>query len=164
MPNPEHLAILKRGVEVWNQWRREDPETMADLSWVDLKDFGSGHFDHNARVLVRPDLSNTSLRLADLSGANLWGVDFRMADLRGAILRDAELTEAHFNASNLTDAHMSGADLTHAVFESTILCHVNLRDVRGLEHGPHQYAGRGTLATSPTGKTTTATSRRFRGC
>jgi TIR domain/Pentapeptide repeats (8 copies) len=137
MANPKHLAILKQGVDAWNRWRRDDPETMADLSRVNLSDLGVLLPNDNTRLLLRPDLSNTSLRLANLSGANLWGVDFRMADLRGAILRDAELTEAHFNASNLTDAHMSGADLTRAVFESTILCHVNLRDVSGLEHVQH---------------------------
>ncbi len=26
MANPEHLGILKQGVEVWNQWREENQE------------------------------------------------------------------------------------------------------------------------------------------
>jgi hypothetical protein len=30
--NPEHLAKLKEGVEVWNQWRREHREAYPDFS------------------------------------------------------------------------------------------------------------------------------------
>ena len=26
MANPEHLEILKQGVDVWNKWREENPE------------------------------------------------------------------------------------------------------------------------------------------
>ncbi len=36
MANPEHLAILKLGVEQWNKWRREHPEIMPDLSNVSI--------------------------------------------------------------------------------------------------------------------------------
>ena len=32
MANPEHLAILKQGVEEWNKWRREYPGVEPDLS------------------------------------------------------------------------------------------------------------------------------------
>ena len=32
MANPEHLAILKQGVKVWNQWRNENSEIEPDLS------------------------------------------------------------------------------------------------------------------------------------
>ena len=31
MANPEHLAILIQGVEVWNRWREENPEIRPDL-------------------------------------------------------------------------------------------------------------------------------------
>jgi hypothetical protein len=34
MINPEHLAILKQGVEIWNKWREENPDIMPDLSWA----------------------------------------------------------------------------------------------------------------------------------
>jgi hypothetical protein len=35
MANQQHLAILKQGVEVWNQWRKEHPEIRPDLSEAD---------------------------------------------------------------------------------------------------------------------------------
>lgn len=37
MANPEHLAILKQGVEVWNQWRKDRPEIEPDLKGANLK-------------------------------------------------------------------------------------------------------------------------------
>jgi hypothetical protein len=36
MANPEHLAILKQGVEIWNKWKTDHPEIKTDLSHVDL--------------------------------------------------------------------------------------------------------------------------------
>lgn len=49
MANPEHLTILKRGVEVWDRWRKEHTKIH-----VDLKD---------------GDLQKTNLRKANLEGA-----------------------------------------------------------------------------------------------
>lgn len=37
MANPEHLKILKRGVEVWNKWRKENPKIPVDLKEGDLQ-------------------------------------------------------------------------------------------------------------------------------
>lgn len=31
MANEEHLAILRRGVEVWNEWIKENSHIEADL-------------------------------------------------------------------------------------------------------------------------------------
>ena len=36
--NPEHLAMLKEGVEVWNQWRGERPKAGVDLEQADLRE------------------------------------------------------------------------------------------------------------------------------
>jgi uncharacterized protein YjbI with pentapeptide repeats len=36
MANEEHLARLKQGVDAWNQWRKEYPILMPDLSGADL--------------------------------------------------------------------------------------------------------------------------------
>jgi hypothetical protein len=32
MANPEHLKILKKGVEAWNKWRKENPDIQPDLT------------------------------------------------------------------------------------------------------------------------------------
>jgi hypothetical protein len=58
MANPEHLKLLLRGVDAWNEWRIKEPS-------------------------VRPDLEFEG---ADLRGADLSEADLSEADLRRAIL------------------------------------------------------------------------------
>ena len=93
MANPEHLAILKRGVKEWNAWRKEN-DVEPDL--------------------VEADLSGADLIRAHLSGAHLSGADLRKADLVEADLSGAKLGEANFTEANLM--HVSGAR-----FDSTLL-------------------------------------------
>jgi hypothetical protein len=37
MPNDEHVAILKKGVDGWNAWRVVNPGIRPELSGADLK-------------------------------------------------------------------------------------------------------------------------------
>ena len=70
MANEEHLALLKQGVVVWNQWRRE----------------------HSS---IQPTLSG-----ANLSGGNFREVDLREADLGSADLTSATLSHTdHYSCT-----------------------------------------------------------------
>ena len=88
MANPEHLKILKQGVELWNQWRKENPK-------------------------IQPDLTET-----DFTGENLSGINFSGTDLRASkfykgyfgrnIFADVDLSQAkglesclHFGPSSI---------------------------------------------------------------
>jgi uncharacterized protein YjbI with pentapeptide repeats len=103
MANPEHLAILKRGVEDWNHWRE-------------------------ANKVVVPDLSGADLERANLQWGNFNDVNFKRARLNGANLAWAQLNSAHFRASDLQDADLSEATLTDAVCRQTDLCQAHLRN------------------------------------
>jgi hypothetical protein len=35
--NPEHLDILKKGIAIWNDWRRCNPELQPDFTGVDFE-------------------------------------------------------------------------------------------------------------------------------
>ncbi|MGH9751689.1 MAG: pentapeptide repeat-containing protein, partial [Blastocatellia bacterium] len=61
MANPEHLKILKQGVETWNQWRKDNPEVTPDLGEALLR----------GTNLSKADLIGATLSKANLSGANL---------------------------------------------------------------------------------------------
>jgi uncharacterized protein YjbI with pentapeptide repeats len=137
MANPDHLAVLKKGVDAWNEWRKEHPE-------------------------IRPDLRRAELHKANLAGANLIRVDLTeagltLASLRKANLREADLTEAQlayadFSKARLIRANLSRADLAfvafsettlrktefwHARFWDTLFADVDLRGAEGLEAVEH---------------------------
>jgi len=88
MANPEHLEILKRGVEEWNQWREAHPDITPDFSRANLA----------GADLSRADFSWTGLSWADLSEANL-----NVANFEGA-----ELFEANLESTNLIVATSKG--------------------------------------------------------
>ncbi len=94
MANEKQLAILKQGVEVWNEWRRQEQAVYIDLSHADL---------------TRVNLSDADLRYADLSYAKL-----RKADLSRINLSDADLSDADLTDADLSDAELSGVDFSRA--------------------------------------------------
>src|SRR5580658_5943076 len=82
MANDEHVALLKKGVDAWNEWRRENRD-------------------------VRPELSEANLRKADLRGVKL-----DEANLRRANLSEANLSRNLVVFANLLlDTHPSDLDL-----------------------------------------------------
>jgi uncharacterized protein YjbI with pentapeptide repeats len=158
MANEEHLEILRQGVEVWNRWREENPETIPDLSGTFLHaadlsqaDLGGANLrlaDLRVTDLRRVDLGRADLYRAILSGANLFVADLRGADLRqayltsadlyGANLHEANLRQADLSGANLRQAELSGADLTGAAVGHTVFADVDLIAVKGLETIKHQ--------------------------
>jgi hypothetical protein len=114
MANPEHLKILKQGVEKWNKWREEHPEVTADLRGANL----SGSDLHKAVLweadLSRADLCKANLRGAILIRANLTGAKLIRADLTQAKLSEANLSGANVSAAILREAYLLDADLTSA--------------------------------------------------
>jgi len=95
MPKDEHVAVLGRGVAVWNAWRAEDDE-VPDLSRAALRGLDLTGFDLSRADLRGVDLRGTRLCGADLSGARLEGANFFKAALDGADLAGAYLDGAQF--------------------------------------------------------------------
>jgi len=106
MANEKHLDIIKQGVAVWNEWRKNNSEIKPDLSMVDLRG---------------TQLNEANLMRANFSGANLSGTDLRYANLWKAYLNGANLSEANLYGADLSRTNLSNANLCRA-----ILCEVNL--------------------------------------
>lgn len=121
MANPEHLAIIKEGVEVWNRWRQENPGVRPDLSSAELS------WAHLAQTnLSGVDLSKGDLRRASFFGARLFDANFSDADLFGADLCGAYLTRANFTEAQLQEVNLNGAYLGTANLFRAFLCRANL--------------------------------------
>jgi uncharacterized protein YjbI with pentapeptide repeats len=138
MANDEHVAMLKKGGDAWNEWRRQSvlligPDLFgadlvgADLRWADL--VGADLVGAN---LVGANLAETNLVRANLTGANLTGANLRWANLTGA-----NLTRANLRWANLTAANLIWADLTEAVLQQTVFGATTLSEVKGLNDCHH---------------------------
>lgn len=118
MANPEHLAILKQGVEVWNQWMEENPDVVPDLEGANLEEAG----------LRGANLNKANLREANLCNANLSHANLFEADLKNANLRKVELEETYFAQADLSGADFILANIKHAEFFSANLNGVNFTE------------------------------------
>src|SRR5947209_4306126 len=108
MANQEHIDILKKGVDVWNFWRKSHFEVQPDLSGADLSRIN----------LMSSNLRNTILIDANLSEANLIEADLRDADLNGADLSDAHVWNTNFG--NVDLSVVKGLEWVDHVGPSTI--------------------------------------------
>ncbi len=143
MANEEHLAILKKGVEVWNKWRSQIPGVTPDLEKADLSgyrlanvNFANVNLQESYLIeatLIDAELSNSNLSMtwlgrANLTNANLTRARLMLANLSGTKLAGSNLQEADLTGASVIDSDLSGADLTRARLSSTMLIQTNFRN------------------------------------
>jgi hypothetical protein len=127
MANPEHLEILKQGVEEWNRWRKDNPNIRPDLSEAFLIGGIFSGADFSFAELFRVDLLEAALDKANFSNANLVEAGLVNADLKGSDL---------FRA-NLAAASVQGADFNGAEIGFTIFVDSDLSQAIGLDNVFH---------------------------
>jgi len=157
MADPVHLAILRDGVETWNAWRAEYPETAPDLCHTDLRGFDLARANLtetglvesilDGKYLSETDFSRAYLQRANLHKTNLFDAKLVAADLRGATLAwayveradfsQADLRSTSFVAAQFYDTRLTGADLQGANLSFSRIVRTNLD--RAKLTGAHVY-------------------------
>jgi hypothetical protein len=158
MANDEHVALLRRGVGVWNVWRDENPDVCPDLSGevlsgemlalANLSGTNLTQVNLDKAMLVGANLSQANLSEANLNGAilrvanltlaNLYWASLVWADLSLADLSQANMSGASLRVTNLTGAKLAGTDLSEAALFGTVLGRTTLSEVKGLNHCRHE--------------------------
>ncbi len=150
MANPEHLAKLKEGVEVWNMWRIKNPDIKPDL-------YNAAIYRENGQIqaveidseelrvqinrkissdkyegvyLVEIDLTWTNLQQSILQGARLHCANLQRANLSNANLQGAELAKANLQGALLTNANLQGASFNNVNLQGAKLDNANLQGAR----------------------------------
>jgi len=137
LANKEHLAIIGRGIDVWNGWRDENPDIAPDLSGADLSTvldcpshkvaFTLNQFGIEV-VIEGASLSGGDFSGADLHGANFHNTNLKKADFRGANLEQAKLTASAPVGANFEGANLSRADFSHSNLAWANLSEANLKE------------------------------------
>lgn len=126
MANPEHLKILEQGVEVWNQWREENPEVIPDLSNTEISRKKFEGIDLNRSNCSGTDFSRTVFVEASLFVTNLCGCKFVHSDFSNAHLFHAALDNCDFTNTRFYKADLSNATFIASSFLRTTLIGANL--------------------------------------
>lgn len=117
MANPEHIRILRAGVEVWNQWRKKNSDVEPDLRGANLQ----------GANLRKVRLSNAQLTEANFKNADLTNADFVKANLHEADFSEAILSRANFYRAVLTRSSFLKADCRNTIFSKANLEKSNLQ-------------------------------------
>lgn len=133
MGNKQHVEILRRGVDTWNQWRHQQPSVQPDLSGESLQRQDLSHIDLHDANCSWTNCNSATLIGADCRGTNFFGSDLGKATLINANLERANLERANISSTpngdaNLTGARLSGANLIRSVMAGTILKNAILND------------------------------------
>jgi uncharacterized protein YjbI with pentapeptide repeats len=113
IPNREHQKILRGGVDLWNKWRKGNPDIIPHLGYTRLRrvDLSGYNFDKAYMpfaILSRCNFERASFINADLRGASLRRADLTKARLNGAILRHTSLAECVVNDAVFTRCNIYG--------------------------------------------------------
>jgi hypothetical protein len=163
MANPEHLAILKQGVEAWNEWRKSRLHEFPDLSGAELirtslsganlvgvnlgnADLSNsfllnaylGNANLSCAILRKANLSHADLSFANLGGAKLGAASLHYANLSNANLSMADLKQAMLFGANFHDAHFVEANLSGARLAYTNFANIDLSTTKGLNSVVHR--------------------------
>jgi len=143
MANPEQLALLKKSVKDWNDWRDANASVDIELWGANL-----GNVDLKQVDLSRADLRGVNLNDANLWNANLIGANLSTSSLRGATLVEVKCTDAILNGADFSGADLSKANLHDAVLRGTYLYNANLNgtnlirvDFKGAQLGESNLGG-----------------------
>lgn len=131
MSDPTHLALLRGGIETWNQWRADNPCVSPDLSRAELQ--GSNLYEadlHGTNLsdvrlkdatLTRANLRDSNLNGALINDARAWYANFCDCKMRGAYLWGTDFREADFSRADLTEANLCNTQLVMTKFRSATL-------------------------------------------
>lgn len=123
MANEKHLAIIRSGVDVWNNWRETTHDVEIDLSGANLK---------NAKLIGANFVS------VNFTRANLSGADLESANLNRAELVATDLIKTCLYSANLGEANLRGSNFLDAKVANTLFVNVDLSEVIGLDNILHR--------------------------
>ncbi|MDA0690994.1 MAG: pentapeptide repeat-containing protein [Nitrospinae bacterium] len=121
MADENHLSLINKGAEVWNDWVEKNPDVVPDLFQADLRGKQLSKFNLQKANLKEAKLQSCNLNNAVLSDAKLRKAKLQETNLQRANFENADLREVNFFEANLQFANLQNADLRGALFSEEVL-------------------------------------------
>ncbi len=133
MADRQHLYLLKQNLNIWNEWRKNNPEIEvnlieADLSEMNLRGANLANVDLSGAKLISAELSEVNFTGAYLAGANLSFARLVRANLSFTYLAETDLSFANLEGANISAAYLSKANFSFADLHDADLSFSNLTD------------------------------------
>jgi len=117
MNSQDYFGILKDGVDIWNNWRLENPQINPNLSNIDFSGLICG--------LDGANFKNTILIGCNFTGQSLEGTEFENAQLIGSSFKGANLLNTNFNSAKIEHGNFQGSYINQAKFKEANLLSVD---------------------------------------
>jgi uncharacterized protein YjbI with pentapeptide repeats len=128
MANPEHVELVKQGVEAIAAWRAAHPDGRLDLEKAELEGIQLCGANLQGARLHEAHLQGANLSAANLQHAGLRDAQLVGADLRGARLQRSRLVKTNLMQANLAWARFYRAHLHGVYLQEANLENANLQD------------------------------------
>jgi hypothetical protein len=152
--NEEHIKILKQGVEVWNKWRKDNPDITPDLTSTALNNLNleganliKADFDRTS--IIHSNFNNAIFTEANMHLASFIVAQFVKADLSNSGITTADFIEANLEKATLANARIIGARFRNVIFKDTDFSNAHMHEVsfsnvdlssaKGLESVTHEH-------------------------
>src|SRR3989442_14146190 len=112
MANRKHIGLLKRDIDAWKKWQRQE-EPLMERRVRPGKDCTDDYHFYEIAHPRSVNYNRDDLSDADLSDTRLSRADLRFARLSYANLKAAKLCGACLNRANLYRADLNGALQPH---------------------------------------------------
>lgn len=132
MTTSELYKVLKSGKNIWNTWRKENPEFRPNLRNIELP-----NFDFTGYNLADCDLSNANLQKAIMIDCQLTHTSFIGANLEGSTIGSSKelFQDDPFFGLNIRWSNFSASNMKNSVIKNNLLeaCHFIKTDLRGAD-------------------------------
>jgi hypothetical protein len=111
MANAKQLALLKVGVDGWNEWIRNEQDIEIDLADADLSEADLSGADITNSNLVRVNISNAKISKCNVYSVNVW-------DLEGEFKEQKDLIITPESQSSITVDNIKVAQFVYLILNN----------------------------------------------
>lgn len=128
MANTEHIAILIKGAEIWNEWRATEAGAHPDLSDTDFFSVGGDNSDCVLPEYSGFNFARCNMKRVSLRNCIFWECTFSGSAMQFSDLVDSLCTRCDFRGVGLNVSQIGSAEFISCDFSGAELSYCNAEE------------------------------------